>query len=143
MKKILNTAMVYFALAIAAGVFYREFTKWNGYTGITVLGYVHTHLFVLGMILFLVITLFCKQEPALSKDKRFRSFYILYNIALPFMACVMLVRGIMQVRNVDLTKSVDAMISGFAGISHILLTVSLGLFFEKLKKNLTAGNQAD
>ncbi|RKI79089.1 DUF2871 domain-containing protein [bacterium 0.1xD8-71] len=143
MKKILNTAMVYFALAIAAGVFYREFTKWNGYTGITVLGYVHTHLFVLGMILFLVITLFCKQEPALSKDKRFRSFYILYNIALPFMACVMLVRGIMQVRNVDLTKSVDAMISGFAGISHILLTVSLGLFFAALKKNLTAGNQAD
>ncbi len=143
MKKILNTAMVYFALAIAAGVFYREFTKWNGYTGITVLGYVHTHLFVLGMILFLVITLFCKQEPALSKDKRFRSFYILYNIALPFMACVMLVRGIMQVRNVDLTKSVDAMISGFAGISHILLTVSLGLFFAVLKKNLTAGNQAD
>ena len=135
--------MVYFALAIAAGVFYREFTKWNGYTGITVLGYVHTHLFVLGMILFLVITLFCKQEPALSKDKRFRSFYILYNIALPFMACVMLVRGIMQVRNVDLTKSVDAMISGFAGISHILLTVSLGLFFAVLKKNLTAGNQAD
>ena len=143
MKKILNTAMVYFAVAIAAGVFYREFTKWNGYTGITVLGYVHTHLFVLGMILFLVITLFCKQEPALSKDKRFRSFYILYNIALPFMACVMLVRGIMQVRNVDLTKSVDAMISGFAGISHILLTVSLGLFFAALKKNLTAGNQAD
>ncbi len=143
MKKILNTAMVYFALAIAAGVFYREFTKWNGYTGITVLGYVHTHLFVLGMILFLVITLFCKQEPALSKDKRFRSFYILYNIALPFMACVMLVRGIMQVRNVDLTKSVDAMISGFAGISHILLTVSLGLFFAALKKILTAGNQAD
>ena len=143
MKKILNTAMVYFALASAAGVFYREFTKWNGYTGITVLGYVHTHLFVLGMILFLVITLFCKQEPALSKDKRFRSFYILYNIALPFMACVMLVRGIMQVRNVDLTKSVDAMISGFAGISHILLTVSLGLFFAALKKNLTAGNQAD
>ena len=143
MKKILNTAMVYFALAIAAGVFYREFTKWNGYTGITVLGYVHTHLFVLGMILFLVITLFCKQEPALSKDKRFRSFYILYNIALPFMACVMLVRGIMQVRNVDLTKSVDAMIYGFAGISHILLTVSLGLFFAALKKNLTAGNQAD
>ena len=143
MKKILNTAMVYFALVIAAGVFYREFTKWNGYTGITVLGYVHTHLFVFGMILFLVITLFCKQEPALSKDKRFRSFYILYNIALPFMACVMLVRGIMQVRNVDLTKSVDAMISGFAGISHILLTVSLGLFFAVLKKNLTAGNQAD
>lgn len=138
MKKMLNTSIIYFVLAIAAGVFYREFTKWNGYTGITVLGYVHTHLFVFGMILFLVITLFCKQEPALLQDKRFGAFYILYNIALPFMACVMLVRGILQVQNVDLTKAVDAMISGFAGISHILITISLGLFFAALKKNLTA-----
>ena len=45
MKKILNTSMIYFILAAAAGVFYREFTKFNGYTGETALSYVHTHLF--------------------------------------------------------------------------------------------------
>ena len=49
--------MIYFILAAAAGVFYREFTKFNGYTGETALSYVHTHLFVLGMFAFLVIAL--------------------------------------------------------------------------------------
>ena len=32
MKRIINTAIVYFIFAMAGGVFYREFTKWNGYT---------------------------------------------------------------------------------------------------------------
>ena len=31
MKKIMNTSLIYFVLAMAGGVFYREFTKWNGY----------------------------------------------------------------------------------------------------------------
>lgn len=55
MKKIINTAMIYLALGLAAGVFYREFTKWNGFTGKTTLGVVHTHLLVLGMLFFLPI----------------------------------------------------------------------------------------
>ena len=50
MKKMINTSMAYFILAILAGVFYREFTKYNGYTGETMLGYMHTHLFVLGNV---------------------------------------------------------------------------------------------
>ena len=49
MKKLLNTSMAYMIAALAGGVFYREFTKFNGYAGETALGKVHTHLFVLGM----------------------------------------------------------------------------------------------
>lgn len=30
MKRIINTAIVYFIFAMAGGVFYREFTKWKG-----------------------------------------------------------------------------------------------------------------
>ena len=37
MKRIINTAIVYFIFAMAGGVFYREFTKWNGYTEPTTL----------------------------------------------------------------------------------------------------------
>ena len=48
MKKLIHTAMTYSIAAIAAGVFYREFTKFNGYTGETVLRYIHVHLFALG-----------------------------------------------------------------------------------------------
>ena len=46
MKKYLNYSLVYAVAAMVGGVFYREFTKWNGYTGVTRLGKVHTHLFI-------------------------------------------------------------------------------------------------
>lgn len=134
MKKIINTAMTYLALGLAAGVFYREFTKWNGFTGKTTLGVVHTHLLVLGMLFFLLVALFGRQEPALLEQKMFRRFYILYNIALPFLSCMMIVRGILQVQSVELTKSANAMISGIAGISHILMAAALFMFFIALKK---------
>ena len=134
MKKIINTAMTYLGLGLAAGVFYREFTKWNGFTGKTTLGVVHTHLLVLGVMFFLLVALFGKQEPTLLEQKTFRRFYILYNIALPFLACMMVVRGILQVQSVELTKSVNAMIAGFAGISHILMAIALFMFLVVLKK---------
>lgn len=137
MKKMLNTAMIYFVLAITAGVFYREFTKINGFFGRTVLGYLHTHLFVLGMFLFLILSLFCNQEAGLAESKKFKRFYLLYNISLPFMVCMMMVRGIMQVLELELTKSTNAMISGIAGISHILITISLFMLFSALKKSPT------
>lgn len=134
MKKILNTSMIYFILAAAAGVFYREFTKFNGYTGETALSYVHTHLFVLGMFAFLVIALFGCQKPELFKQGTFKKFFTLYNISLPFMAVMLLVRGVVQVQGAELTKAADAMISGFAGISHILIGIAVLVLFRSLKK---------
>ena len=50
MKKYLNISLVYGIAAMVGGVFYREFTKWNGFTGVTALGKVHAHLFLLGML---------------------------------------------------------------------------------------------
>lgn len=58
MKKYLNISLIYAILAMVGGVFYREFTKLNGYTGVTALGKVHTHLFLLGIVMFLIITVF-------------------------------------------------------------------------------------
>ena len=42
--------MIYAISAMVGGVFYREFTKFNDFEGITMLGKVHTHLFLLGML---------------------------------------------------------------------------------------------
>ena len=47
MKKYLNLSLVYAAAAMSGGVFCREFTKLNGSDGVTALGKVHTHLFLL------------------------------------------------------------------------------------------------
>ncbi len=134
MKKMLNTSMIYFIAAIAAGVFYREFTKWQGFTGKTMLAFVHTHLFVFGMILFLILALFCSRDDRISESKIFKCFFIFYNSSLPFMVCMMLIRGVLQVKGAVLSKAADAAISGIAGISHILLTASLVLLFMALKK---------
>lgn len=135
MRKLINTSIFYFIFALAAGVFYREFTKFNNFEGSTALGRVHTHLFVLGMFLFLIIALFAKAEPSFTEAKSFKRFYVLYNISLPFMVCMMIVRGIVQVSGIELTKAGNAMISGFAGIAHILMAVSLIMLFAALKKS--------
>ena len=55
MKKLWNLAFGYFLAAMAGGVFYREFTKYFGFTGETALGYLHVHLLVLGTVLFLFL----------------------------------------------------------------------------------------
>lgn len=133
MKKIYRTSMTYLFLALAGGVFYREFTKFNGYTGKTTLAVVHPHLLLLGTFLFLLTALFAMQKKELLKTKQFQRFFLLYNIALPFMACMMLARGVLQVLGMELTRSTNAMISGIAGIAHILMAVSLVLYFLALK----------
>lgn len=134
MKKLINTSMAYFIAAMVAGVFYREFTKFQGFTGKTTLGVMHTHLLVLGMFFFLTAALFCGMERSLAQNKTFRKFYALYNISLPFLSLMLLVRGILQVNGTRLSSGINAMISGFAGISHILMMVSLILFFVSLRK---------
>lgn len=136
MKKMLNISFVYFWLAMAGGVFYREFTKLSEYSGQTMLGRVHTHLFALGVLLFLILALFCK-DTSLSQNKSFKKFVVLYNIGLPFMVIMMLVRGIIQVQEVEVSSAVNGMISGFAGISHILVMVALIFLFIALKKEFS------
>lgn len=133
MKKYLNFSLGYAIAAMAGGVFYREFTKWNGFSGVTALGKVHAHLFLLGMGMFLIVALFAAQLD-LEKLKTFRVFLWTYNIGVGLMAVMMLVRGIMQVKNVALSKGADASISGMAGIGHILTGVGIVLLILSLKK---------
>ena len=73
MKKYLNIAFAYAIAAMVGGVFYREFTKYSGFTGVTALGKVHAHLFLLGMLVFLVVALYGAHND-LGKLKTFRAF---------------------------------------------------------------------
>ena len=138
MKKIMNTSLIYFVLAMAGGVFYREFTKWNGYTEPTTLGVLHVHLLVLGTGVFLLTALFAKVTE-LEKNSLFKKFFVLYNIALPFMVVMMLIRGIgiVQVLSIDLGKMGNGMLSGFAGLSHIGMLAALLMFLIAVKGEMT------
>lgn len=133
MKKYFNIAFTYALLSIASGVFYREFTKFNGFTGKTTLSVTHLHFFVLGTIMFLIIALLVDRTN-LQEQKSFQTFMKLYNIALPFMVIMFYVRGIVQVLGVELSKGLNASISGVSGIAHIIMTIAIVMLFMALKK---------
>ncbi|ASZ07903.1 membrane protein [Enterococcus thailandicus] len=135
MKKVMNTAIVYFVLAMISGVFYREATKLNDFTGQTVLAVVHTHLFALGTGLFLLIAVLFKVTR-LEENKRYKKFYILYNLSFPLMIVMMVVRGLIQIQQQTISTGVDAMISGIAGLSHIGVTVALLMVLLAIKKEM-------
>ena len=132
MKKYLNLSMVYAVAAMAGGVFYREFTKLNGFSDVTALGKVHTHLFLLGTMVFLLVALFAAQGD-LMKQKTFRVFLRVYNVGVPLTAVMMAVRGVTQVLGMSLSTAASASISGIAGIGHILTGVGIILLLVSLK----------
>ena len=140
MKKYLNYSFAYAILALVGGVFYREFTKMNDFEGVTMLGKVHTHFFLLGMILFLLVALF-RDKYELEKQKLFRSFMIVYNIGLPLTGIMMCVRGIPQVLGMTLSKAADSSISGIAGIGHILTGIGILFLIISLKKSVSDGGE--
>ena len=132
MKKLMNLSLAYLIAALAAGVFYREFTKLNGFEGETMLRAVHTHLFMLGVVLLLLLALFVRDRSQVVQSRKMRRFLILYNLSLPLFILTLLARGIVQVLQVPLSSVADASLSGIAGISHILLAIALVLFFSLL-----------
>lgn len=133
MKKYLNLSLVYAIAAMAGGVFYREFTKLQGFTGVTALGKVHTHLFLLGMLVCLMVALFAERLD-LTGIGSFRVLQWTYHIGVPLTAVMLLVRGITQVLGLTLSKGASAAISGIAGIGHILTGVGIILLLVSLKK---------
>ncbi|MEG0751646.1 MAG: DUF2871 domain-containing protein [Oscillospiraceae bacterium] len=133
MKKYLNLSLGYAIAAMVGGVFYREFTKFNSFTGVTALGKVHVHLFLLGMIVFLMVALFAAHSK-LQEQKLFRVFFAVYNVGVPLTAVMLVVRGIPQVLGFTLSAGVSAAISGMAGIGHILTGIGIVCLILSLRK---------
>ena len=132
MKRYINGAITYAALAMAGGVFYREFTKFNHFTGQTTLSVLHTHYFVLGMIFFLLLLLL-EKNFAFSSAKSDK-ILLFYNIGLNTTVAMLFARGITQVLNMPLSSGQDAAISGIAGLGHIILGVSIIYILLEIKK---------
>ena len=62
---------------------------------------------------------------------------IFYQVGLNLTALMLLCRGIVQVRGIDLSAALEGALSGMAGIGHILLGVSLILLLLQIKKSCT------
>lgn len=131
MKKVMNSAIVYFILAMVSGVFYREFTKWWDFSGATTLSVLHTHLLILGTGVALLLSfVFKKQQP-----KHFNRLFFGYNLSFALMILILLLRGIVQVMALHLSAPLNASLSGVAGLSHIAMAIFLGIFLFAIRKN--------
>lgn len=135
MKKYVNLTLVYAIFAMAGGVFYREFTKFNDFTGRTALGVVHTHYFMLGMVFFLLLLLL-EKNFSFTAAKTGRVLAV-YQIGLNLTAVMFVIRGVVQVLGMELSSGMDAAISGMEGIGHILLGVSLILLLVQIKRSIS------
>ena len=131
MKRYMNAALLYAVLAMIGGVFYREFTKFSGFTAQTALSVVHTHYFLLGMMFFLLL-LVLEKNLSFTGTKTGRVLTA-YHIGLNLTAVMLVVRGVTQVMGANLSKGTDAAISGMAGMGHILLGVSLVLLLLQIR----------
>lgn len=106
MKRYMNTALLYAVLAMAGGVFYREFTKFNGFAGKTTLGVVHTHYFLLGMVFFLLL-LVLEKNFSFTAASTARVLAV-YHVGLNLTAVMFVVRGITQVLGTPLSSGASA-----------------------------------
>lgn len=132
MKKLINTAFTYMIIGLASGVFYREYTKYTGFSGSTRLSLLHTHVLILGMFFFLIAALF-QNQLKMHKHKSYKRFYTFYNLGVISTTIMLLVRGLLDIHVTDLSKGMNAAVSGTAGLSHIVLTIGIFYFFKILR----------
>lgn len=139
MKRYMNMALLYAVLAMVGGVFYREFTKINGFTAKTTLAVVHTHYFLLGMVFFLLLVLL-EKSFSFTGPKTGRVLDV-YHIGLNLTVVMFVVRGIVQVLGTALSAGMDAAISGIAGIGHILLGISMVLLLMQIRRSVAGKDE--
>lgn len=137
-EKYLKTSLIYAILAMVGGIFYREFTKFNGFYGKTTLSIVHTHYFILGIFMFLILLLIEKNFH-ISDDKLINKT-IFYQIGLNITVLAFLMRGICQTLETNIPKGFDVSISAVAGIGHILIGMSLILILIDIRKKVIASD---
>jgi hypothetical protein len=123
-KRYFNSAIVYASLALACGVFYREFTKYTAFTGKTNLAFLHTHYFMLGMFFFLALALL-ERAFAFSAQKGIKGWVTVYHIGLNITTACLFLRGLAQATETVLSPVLNGSLSGMSGIGHILLGSSI------------------
>ncbi len=126
-RRLAEQAFVYLIFGLAAGVFFREFSKAYDFSATTVLSKIHVHLLVLGvvgsLILYgLMIVLQPKNPNLINKLKLPLT---IWNAGLTLMIVMMLLKGIIEVLGSNYFNTPVAAVAGIAGIGHVLLAIGL------------------
>ncbi|WP_195575633.1 DUF2871 domain-containing protein [Paenibacillus sp. 1001270B_150601_E10] len=130
MKRLYYTSFFYAILGLISGIFYREYTKLNDFTGDTLLKALHTHILVLGFLFFLVAMILDKLFQ-IHQSKTFNVWYIIYNAGMVITLTAMTMRGLLQVNGEDLS-----FLPHIAGLGHAILGVGIIWLLALLRKHV-------
>jgi hypothetical protein len=135
-KRLVNASFIYMLAGVTAGLFYREFTKLNGFPEgrFTQLGLAHTHLLALGFIVMLIVLVIEKVFAISRSPKLFTCFFWLYNVGVILTSAMLIWHGSLTV----LGEESNAMIAGVAGLGHIAITAGMIVFFVALRRAVTS-----
>ncbi|MGN0807709.1 MAG: DUF2871 family protein [Candidatus Coproplasma sp.] len=138
MKKFVKTALVFLAVGLVCGVYYREFSKGFGVTNqYLTLGLAHPHFLVLGVLFTLVIGIVA-DKLAKCQSKLFKAGFITYLAGVSGAGAMLLVRGTLEILEKSelsdfvISAGANGAISGVAGIFHAALGVGIVLVFVSL-----------
>ena len=98
MQKYFKISSFYLLFGLVMGIFSREFTKLNNFSGYTVLKSVHTHTLVLGF-LFFIIVLLLEKNFTISNNKSFNKWIVLYNLGLLYLIITLSIKKVDSTEN--------------------------------------------
>lgn len=132
-KNILGISFTYLLLGLILGAFYREFTKFYGFTEKTHLAKVHPHTIILGFVTLFLIYLFVRIYKNENIKKIQKSIYV-YNLGLIITIANMFLIGIYEVVSEGKEIIKINALNGLSGIGHITLFVGVIMLLSKLYK---------
>lgn len=133
-KKLYYSALVWMAIGLIGGVYYRTITKAQDFDttdSFTQLGVVHTHSLVLGVV-FVLIALILEKIYYLSAHsaKAMKAFFYFWNAGVFVSVWMMAYKGTLQVLGKDWSE--HPAIAGVSGLGHIMLTIGFIALFSAL-----------
>lgn len=132
---IYRSAAAWTAIGLAAGLYYREFSKQYGMPKGTQLSVVHTHALALGTLGLLIVlgltAVFALRGPALKWG------VILWNVGLLITTGSMLFKGSLQTMGRTWVNDAPAL-AGIAGLGHMTITAALVCVLVALGKGVKA-----
>lgn len=117
-------AFIALIFGLAAGVFFREFTKAFEFTSYSMLSILHVHTLVLGFLFGLIIYLLLKENN-FSNLQKLQIPLILWRFGLLLTVAMMMLKGIYQITGDGAPLFNAYAFSGIAGLGHIMLSMGI------------------
>ncbi|MFH4908291.1 DUF2871 domain-containing protein [Staphylococcus cohnii] len=137
MKKLMFSSAFYTLLGMLSGLFYREMSKAENFSGYSQLNVTHTHLLVLGTIMFLIFMVIEHQLKLTQHHTLFNYFFYVYHIGVLLTVAMQFVNGIATMKGYEVSPA----IAGISGLGHIAISIAFILFYVLLNKSINVNSK--